>query len=80
VKHSIQRSDGEVLRLDTSQEWRYLIIAYLKDWVLPSDKIKAQKLQHLATSYILLGDIMYKKPFSKLYFDPYFWDDILHSA
>ena len=55
VKPNIKRSGGKVLCLDTSLGWRDPIIAYLKDGVLPNDRAEAQKLQHLATSYILLG-------------------------
>ena len=71
MKPSIQRSRGEVLFLDTSSGWRDLIIAYLRDRVLPGDKIKMQKFQHMASRYILLGDILYKKSYFKLHSDTY---------
>ena len=75
IKHiaepNIQRSGGEVLCLDTSSGWRDPIIAYLKDGVLPDDRAEAQKLQHLATRYTLLGNILYKKSYSKLHSNPY---------
>ena len=60
-----------MLRLDTSPRWRDPIIAYLKDGVLPDDKDEAQKLQHLATRYIFLGNVLYKKSYSKFHSDPY---------
>jgi len=60
LKLSIYKSDEEVLRLDTSLGSRDPIVAYLKEGTLPGDKIKAQKLQHLATRYILLGDLLTK--------------------
>jgi len=69
VKPSIQRSGGEVLRLNTSPRWTDPIISYLKDGVLSNDKIETQKLQHMATRYILLGDILYKKSYFKLHSD-----------
>ena len=59
-KSSIHKSDEKVLRLDTSPGWRNPIIAYLKDGTLLRDKAEAQKLQHLTTRYILLGDLLYK--------------------
>ena len=58
LKPRIHESDEEVLLLDTSPGWRDPIIVYLKDETLPGDKAKAQKLQHLATRYILLGDLL----------------------
>ena len=56
--------------MDTSSGWRNPIIVYLKDDVLHSDKIEVQKLQHMTALYILLGDIVYKKSYSKLRSDP----------
>jgi len=48
VKHitnpSIQQSTGEVLRLDSSPEWKSPIIAYLIDGTLPDDRVEARKL------------------------------------
>ena len=71
VKPNIQRSGGEVLCLDTSPKWRDPIITYLKDGVLPDDRVEAQKLKHLATRYILLGNVLYKKFYSKFHSDSY---------
>ena len=68
---SVQQPTGEVLRLDTSPGWRSPIISYLKDRTLPDDRAEARKLQHMATRYILFGDILYKKSYSNLYPDPY---------
>ena len=59
------------MRLDTSPGWRDPIIIYLKDMTLPDDKVEARKLQHLATRYTLLGDVLYKKSYFKLSSDPY---------
>ena len=70
-KPNIHKSDEEVLHLDTSLRWRDSIIVYLKDETLPEDKAEAQKLQHLATRCILLGDLLYKKSYSKLHSNPY---------
>jgi len=47
------------------------IIAYLKDGVLPDDKVEAQKLQHLDIRYIPLGDLLYKKSYPNLLSDLY---------
>ena len=68
---SVQQPIRESLRIDTSLEWRDLIIAYLKNGTLPDDMVEARKLQHLATRYTLLGDILYKKSYSNLHSDPY---------
>ena len=70
-KPSIHKSDEEVLHLDTSPGWRAPIVSYLKNGTLSDNKAEAQMLQHLVTRYILLGDILYKKFYSKLYSDPY---------
>jgi len=61
----------EVLRLDISSGWRDSIIAYLKDGTIPDDRAEAQKLLYLAARYMLLGDVLYKKSYSKLHVDPY---------
>ena len=58
--------------LDTSPWWRDPIIAYLKHRGLPNDRAEMQKLQHLSTWYMLLGDILYKKPYSKFHYEPSF--------
>ena len=68
---SVQRPIGKVFCLDTLSGWRDPIITYLKDGSLPDDKADAQKLLHLTTKYTLLGDILYKKSYSKLHVDPY---------
>ena len=74
VKHiptpSIQRSDKEILRLNTSPGWKDHIITYLKNGTTLSDKAEAQKLQHMATKYMLIGELLYKKFYSKLQSDP----------
>ena len=66
-----QQPIGEVLRLDTSLGWRNPIIAYLKDGTLLDDRVEARKLQHMATRYVLLEDILYKKSYTNLHPDPY---------
>ena len=38
---------------------------------LPADKAEAQKLQHIATRYVLLGKLLYKKSYFRLHYDPY---------
>ena len=55
-KPSIHKPDEKLLRLDSSWGWRDTIISFLKDGTLPEDKTETQKLQHLATRYILLGE------------------------
>jgi len=39
--------------------------------MLPKDKAEAQKLQQIATRYILIGELLYKKSYSSLHYDPY---------
>ena len=55
--------------MDTSPGWKDPIISYLKDGMLLDDKTETQKLQHMATRYILLRDILYKRSYSKLHSD-----------
>jgi len=47
------------------------IISFLKYGTLPEDKAEAQKLQHLATRYILLDGLLCRKSYSRLHSDPY---------
>jgi len=42
-----------------------------EDGTLSSNRAVAQKLQHMATRYILIGDLLYKKSYFKLHSDPY---------
>jgi len=46
-------------------------ISFLKDGTVPRDKAEAQNLQRLASRYILLGGLLYKKSYSKLHNNPY---------
>ena len=62
---------SEVLRLKTSPGLKDPIIAYLKDGTLPNDRVEAQKLQHLAIRYTLLGNVLYKRSYSNIHSDPY---------
>jgi len=39
--------------------------------MLPDDRVQARKLQHLATIYTLFRDMLYKKSYFRLHFDPY---------
>jgi len=68
---SVQRPIREVPRFDTFLGWRDPIIAYLKDRTLPDGRAEAQKLLHLATIYMLLGNILYKKSYFKPHVDSY---------
>jgi len=67
----IQQPIGEILRLDATSGWRDPIIAYLKGETLPDNKVVARKLQHLVTRYTLHGDVLFKKSYFRLLFDPY---------
>ena len=67
---SIQCPNRDILWLDTSPGWRDSIIAYLKDETLPGDIAEAQKVQHMATRYILIRELLYKKSYPKLHY-PY---------
>jgi len=42
-----------------------------KDRTLPGDRTEVQKLQYLATRYILIGELLYKKSYSKFPCDLY---------
>ena len=70
-KRSTHKLDEEVLHLEYSSGWRELIISFLKDGTFFEDKAEAQKLQHLATRYILFEGLLYKKSYSMLHYDPY---------
>jgi len=71
TRPSIPQSDEFVLRLDISPGLRDLIIAYLRDDKLHDNKAKALKSQHATTRYVNLGDLLYKKSYSKSHSNPY---------
>jgi len=68
---SVQQQSGEILHLDASPEWRNPNITKLEDETLPYDKVETRKLQHLASKYTFLGDILYMKSYSSLHSNPY---------
>ena len=70
-KPSIHKPGEEVFRLDCFPGWRDPIISYLKNGTFPDYKVEAQKLQHIATRYTLIGELLYKKSYSRLHYDPY---------
>jgi hypothetical protein len=45
-------------------DWRYPLIRYLQDEVLPEEKEEAARLKRTATHYAMLGDKLYKRGFS----------------
>jgi len=50
--------------------WTNDVISFSEDEMLPDDKVDAQKLQHLATIYVLLRGFLNKKPYSRLHSIP----------
>ncbi|KAK2410326.1 hypothetical protein QL285_045693 [Trifolium repens] len=55
---------AEILMLVEGSDWRYPLIRYLQDEVLPEEKEEAARLKRTATHYAMLGDKLYKRGFS----------------
>ena len=70
---SVRQPTREVLCLYTSPGWRSSIITYLKDGILPNDRVEAGNSRYILLDhrYILLRDILYKKSYFSLHPDPY---------
>ncbi|XP_022888989.1 uncharacterized protein LOC111404409 [Olea europaea var. sylvestris] len=44
--------------------WMQPIVAYLKDQILPTDKLEAYKLRRRSTHFLFVDDVLYKRSFS----------------
>jgi ribonuclease HI len=55
---------AEILLVVEGSDWRYPLIRYLQDEVLPEEKEEATRLKKTATHYAMLGDKLYKRGFS----------------
>ena len=67
-KPSIKKPDEEILRIYRSPGWKDPIISFLKKWDASRRQGRSSKLQHIATRYVLLGELLHKESYSN---DPY---------
>ncbi|XP_074357618.1 uncharacterized protein LOC141697234 [Apium graveolens] len=62
LKPSIE--SGEILEIESNQNWMTPFINYLEKGELPEDKGKAQRLKAKATKFFLEKGLLYRKTFS----------------
>ncbi|XP_059669203.1 uncharacterized protein LOC132314344 [Cornus florida] len=62
-----QERQIEVQQAILSVEWADLIIRYIKDGVLPTDRAEARKVKMRAARYTLIKGVLYKRSFSMPY-------------
>ncbi|XP_059670727.1 uncharacterized protein LOC132316237 [Cornus florida] len=62
-----QERQIEVQQAILSVEWADPIIRYIKDGVLPTDRVEAQKVKIRAARYTLIKGVFYKRSFSMPY-------------
>jgi hypothetical protein len=55
---------AEILLVVEGSDWRYPIIKYLQDEILPEEKEEATRLKRTTLHYAMLGDKLYKREFS----------------
>ena len=67
---SVQQPIGEVLRLDIPHRVEGPHHCLSENRALPDNRAEARKLQHLATMWPFLGDILFKKSCFRLQSDP----------
>ncbi|XP_074323402.1 uncharacterized protein LOC141660323 [Apium graveolens] len=62
--HKPSIESGEILEIESSQNWMTPFINYLDKWELPEDKGKAQRLKAKAAKFFLEEGILYRRTFS----------------
>jgi hypothetical protein len=55
---------AEILMVVEGSDWRYPLIRYLQNEILPEEKEEAARLKRAAIHYAMLGDRLYKRGFS----------------
>jgi len=55
------------MKIKEQDEWMIPIICYLKEGLLPEDKIEARKIQIKVTRFIIIDDVLYRRGYSLLY-------------
>ena len=50
----------EVLRIEQKCSWMDLIISYIRDRVLPPDKLRARKIRAQASRYTMIDGVLYR--------------------
>ena len=68
VQASSLINDGaQMQEVNFEENWTTPLIAYLRSGILPDEKDAARKLKVQASRFVLLGDVLYKRGFSRLY-------------
>ena len=52
-------------RVNKWDDWMWEIMSFLKESVLPEDRVKARKIRLKAAGYAIVGNILYRKSFSE---------------
>ncbi|KAH9715068.1 hypothetical protein KPL71_020894 [Citrus sinensis] len=60
---SIDQNLG-VLRIEQKCSWRDPIVSYLRDRVLPPDKVRARKLRAQASRYTMIDGVLYRRGYT----------------
>ncbi|KAH9727588.1 Ribonuclease H [Citrus sinensis] len=60
---SIDQNLG-VLRIEQKCSWRDPIVSYLRDGVLPPDKVRARKLRAQASRYTMIDGVLYRRGYT----------------
>ena len=54
----------EVLRIEQKCSWMDPIISYIRDRVLPPDKLRARKIKAQALRYIMTDGVLYRRGYT----------------
>ncbi|XP_052295858.1 uncharacterized protein LOC127901870 [Citrus sinensis] len=60
---SIEQNLG-VLRIEQKCSWRDPIVSYLRDGVLPPDKLRARKIRAQASRYTMIDGVLYRRGYT----------------
>ena len=55
------------MKIKEKDKWMIPIIHYLKEGLLPEDKMKARKIQIRAAHFVIIDDVLYRKGYSLPY-------------
>jgi transposase InsO family protein len=62
----VQNDEGTIVAL-VEPDWRQPVLSYLKDNILPDDKVTAERLQRKAGSYCVINDELYRRSASGMF-------------
>lgn len=67
IQYSLAMDEVEVLVIPNEVDWMKPIISYLKNETIPDDHNASRRLKVQVSRFVLIGDVLYKRGFSRSY-------------